>query len=639
MYDHDSIQFTADGRFCVTGSTQRSATLWDLKTGDAVRQFGGHEKPIYAMRLLENDRTLETRSSDVAQHWNVESGKLLVAFRAPSETDSSPWRKRTSDVGALVTPSPDGETFLCDDSVFETVTGRRVRTFSFPISRYERLHHYYRIDWKAYTPDGKKVILFYNPAISHHQTMAVLFDVASGEVIRHLSRSPVPRYQLQWSPDGRRATTACDDVLRLWDVENGRTLQAIGTVAPHTIHGNPRISFSANSRFIYSHQGGAFFWDAETGEPLHQAPRNQGPANKRSLADGLRQRSFYGGRSALSPDQRLLASCFPASKDRSHKLFLWDVENGRILRTLDHPEVTPLNSYFSPDGRYLAVACLPVDECVVMWEVESGKRVYSLPVQKIVRYHVHTTVKFLPDGRRMIVNSGQKELTLHDVETGKLISSMISKHPDPPKQRPTHLQMNMLLSPDARYVIAGYGNEYAIVWELRTGKQILLDEQDMGGSSVSRRCQFSDDSRQLFAFFNQRRLWDLESGRVKELSDAEVRAGIPGFTKPPPVVRIDPIAGHDVPQETLDRFVGHIPDNAIGVKQTGDGRRLIVYHANGRMAFWEIATETRLFDCYQFHNGSRWLTVMPDGQCRGNLEYVRFRKPGTIERVSSRRDE
>jgi WD40 repeat protein len=43
--DPDSVKFTADGRYCATGTSGRKAELWDLKTGKKVRDFAGQRRP------------------------------------------------------------------------------------------------------------------------------------------------------------------------------------------------------------------------------------------------------------------------------------------------------------------------------------------------------------------------------------------------------------------------------------------------------------------------------------------------------------------------------------------------------------------------------------------------------------------
>jgi hypothetical protein len=57
-----------------------------------------------------------------------------------------------------------------------------------------------------------------------------------------------------------------------------------------------------------------------------------------------------------------------------------------------------------------------------------------------------------------------------------------------------------------------------------------------------------------------------------------------------------------------------------------DGRRGAICYLESNaidVLFWDIETGRPLWRCYTLHNGSRWLTVTPEGRVFGNLEYVR----------------
>jgi hypothetical protein len=151
----------------------------------------------------------------------------------------------------------------------------------------------------------------------------------------------------------------------------------------------------------------------------------------------------------------------------------------------------------------------------------------------------------------------------------------------------------------------------------------------MGSIPVTRYFQFSDDGRKLLTRFQPAMLWDLEAGEVKPLSEQESRQDVPGFGPRSSADQQEPGAAEPAPQELLERWQDRIPASARGVQQTADGRRLIVYHHDFGIAVGDIATGEPLYRCYLFHNGSRWLTVMSDGQCHGALQHVRYRESRT----------
>jgi G protein beta subunit-like protein len=43
--------FSADSAYLVTGSSDNSARLWDLSSGETIRHYNGHQKSIVAVAL------------------------------------------------------------------------------------------------------------------------------------------------------------------------------------------------------------------------------------------------------------------------------------------------------------------------------------------------------------------------------------------------------------------------------------------------------------------------------------------------------------------------------------------------------------------------------------------------------------
>lgn len=662
MYDRDSAKFTSDGCFYVSGTGHHKATLWDLKTGRAIHHFGNHVRPIHMIQLLDDDKVLETQSYDAAQRWDITSGKLLKTFRDPLFSDSVKINLNWPPVDPIVVPSPDGKTFFCRGRIFCEETDGLQCKIDIP----KNVDHALRA---VYVPGSDNLIINLD---RHGVSQSILFDTATGKAVKQLAFSPLLRHGLQWNRNASRALTLSNGLNLLWDVKQGRLLQTIGTVqknedgsvSKEVVYPAPDISFSANGKFVYSHgrQWGAFFWNAQTGEAMHHGPPSQGTtgkdglvdfplpigvnkdeqvqglANEQGLVDGRKYCQYYKGRSVLSSDHRFLASWYSSwhshpgdPGDRSTKILVWNVEKGSLLQMIDLSDMLPsFTPFFSPDGKYLAIASKRKDGSMAMWDTESWKRLYLLTQRGDI------IVQFTPDSRKMLVNSGGRELALHDVKTGKLIHRMVDVQPALTAVGPESLWENALLSPDYKYMVADYGSKYAIVWNLQSGKQILLIRRDMGHVPLSNVFSFSDDGRRLLTLFRPPTLWSLESGEVSKISERECKAGLRGFSRPhaaKPVVFADLTP---VPDEIFKRFGSHIPKNVSAVEWTADRSVFIIYHDNGCMDLWDISGEKPICSCYQFENGSHWLTIAPDGRCYGNLEYVRYRKPGTIEIEATR---
>ncbi|MER5450577.1 hypothetical protein ABT052_39665 [Streptomyces sp. NPDC002766] len=106
---------------------------------------------------------------------------------------------------------------------------------------------------------------------------------------------------------------------------------------------------------------------------------------------------------AFSPNGKVLASA-----TNYGTVQLWNVVNGNLLATLDKlalADAAPNKIAFSPDGKKLAVCCVPRFQLV---DVASGKILHS-------RTSPTNSVAFAPDGRQLVLG-GQYGMQFADAE-------------------------------------------------------------------------------------------------------------------------------------------------------------------------------------------------------------------------------
>jgi WD40 repeat protein len=229
---------------------------------------------------------------------------------------------------------------------------------------------------------------------------------------------------ISFHPDGSRlATVSSDNVIRIWDMNNGELLLSwvgheLGPPVASSTFGVTKVSYSPDgSRLVTaSTDRTAKVWDAETGEQL------------------LVLEGHTTGLSGLqySPDGKMIAT----GRDNNENMVrVWDAETGEELYALQADN--RVNSMaFSPDMRLLVAT--GTGGFVDLWDLATGIQLYSLPSLGATAGRV----LFTPDGQQFIT-VGIRGIHLWDVTTGAQVKTITS-----------NLNFAAALAEDGRYLYA-----------------------------------------------------------------------------------------------------------------------------------------------------------------------------------------
>jgi len=154
-----SAAFFPDGQRIVTGSTDKTAKVWDAASGKGLLTLKGHRGAIESVGVSSDGQRIVTGSGDqTAKVWDAASGKELL-----------------------------------------TLKGHR--------------------DWiwgVSFSPDGRRI------ATGSGDQTAKVWDAASGKELLTLSGHSGTINDVAFSPNGQRIVTASDDkTAKVWDAASG----------------------------------------------------------------------------------------------------------------------------------------------------------------------------------------------------------------------------------------------------------------------------------------------------------------------------------------------------------------------------------------------------------------------------------
>ncbi len=195
----NSVAFSPDGKHVASGSDDGTARVWEAATGQEVaRMTHAHDNSVYSVAFSPDGKYVVSGSDDgTARVWEATTGQEVA--RTMNEVDTAP---RLSSVAF----SLDGKNVVSNGGttlVWEATTGAEVAHMT---ARYGIL-----LFSPTFSPDGKYVV-------SGSSYGALVWEVATGKEIANVHfNDNDPVTSVAFSPDGKYVVSGGDDkYVRVW---------------------------------------------------------------------------------------------------------------------------------------------------------------------------------------------------------------------------------------------------------------------------------------------------------------------------------------------------------------------------------------------------------------------------------------
>jgi WD40 repeat protein len=517
------LSFSADGSLLASASLDRTVRLWRLPSGEPVGSPLVHRRPVVRALLAGDGQHLITASfanpggfgnaNSQAGEGEIQAWKIATGQRLGEPIRSQDW------LVMYLNPAQP-ERFHAIDHAYN---------FDSPMEPLFKLEGGAIQSW-AFSRDNSRI------ALGEARNAARIFDATTGQLVA----GPFPHAgevsAIQFSPDEKLLLTACQDGnARLWDLRPAPTesarrtlpapMQQIDAVALGALVGR---SPGRTPIFMVDGLGLRLFDDQ-----LEEVLRLTQPDSRMKFGD---IQSAWNSNLWIShryePDTKALILYRPEGADA----------RGVVL---EHPEGV-FASVFTLDDRFVITSCR--DGVVRFWRTSDGALEKSVAIHDVGEGGVREIspdgqtalwirlaqneqaffhfvdlesgkvlgdshnlpgtlvyARFSPDGQQLAMADFMGAVTVMEARTGRVSSSTI--------QHSGNLSWIEWDADSHRLLTAGH-NEEVLVWDVKTGTQLLGPLRTPGGSA--RIARWSPDGRFIVTRNDDKkvRVWDAATGEA-----------------------------------------------------------------------------------------------------------------------------
>ncbi len=481
----ESIAFTTDGRTLATSSSRdENVVLWDAGTGRLLRTLPTREHPlpeefcgIRDVAFSSDGKKLAACGDSGIVIWEQSTGRILHRYGENGERASF---RRITAHGNLFAGAGGDQTL----HIWNMGSGREVQRFdlagmaSFALSQ-----------------DGAVLA-----AAGWDGTLS-LCDVATSQVIRWFP-SDALAISIAFAPDGKKVFSFnADGTVRSRDSTTGREVQQVRLMA-RELSGRPFFSSNCEVIACVCSDASVQICNTVTGRVIRRIQ-----IDPWSFPHVI----------TLSPDGKAIA----LSSGFDTILQLWDISEGKEIRTFARHQGPVHSVVFSPEGK--AIASSGEDGTLRLWDTSTGKELrrmidgpvvsWSAPLEERDRDLMRSSIgpkgdiAFTLDGKIIISTGLDGTLWFREVATGKRLREV--------RLEGSGQIYAFAFAPDRKTVAAASEDDGIFrIWSTVTGKEVRRFETTHGGTN--RTIAFAPNGNTIASAgdYGSVRLWDTATSRL-----------------------------------------------------------------------------------------------------------------------------
>ncbi len=638
-----SVRFAGNGKLIVSGAQDNAVKVWDLESGRAIKTFRGHDSAVRDCHMTNDGRSLLSCSEDQKTiRWSVDDYaeiQTLNGQKLDGHRDAILSAQFTPDGSQVLTTSRDRSAWLWNinsgtpEVIFQE--GHRYLSSSALFLKEER---------------------FLATAAADNSVR--LWNTETGTEVFRLPQTGRSGLVAISSDETRMATGSEEDSVLVWDIsrlEQETQPKLLGELRGHN-HPVTALAFVPGTHQLASGDahGRCILWDTDSEKPIWSVRHNTlkiselrctgnppvllsashdntigviDVANGKELLDRVMKHDH----AVISVDiaakaNRLVSVTSPPQEEENassnSKLHLWDIEAGKLLKTIPLAGFAVNDIVTTADGSLCYATCS--DNTVKQIDVESGS------VELLIDGHRHggllwssllsgdgrrlltvggidarlwdvnsrrermsfgphgavAAAAVHPNGQTVVTGSWDQSLKFWDVSTGQSRQRIPEAH---------NGYINSVdFSHDGKHLVTGGDDGVAIIWDYANAKKVRTLEGHRSGVNLA---IYSPDDKVILTASRDRtlRLWNANNGDlIQEFADGHEWAVLSaGFS--PDGARI--VSGSEdnkavlwdaMTGEQIAQIKGHTAA-VTSVAFSNDGQRILTASRDNTAKLWDAS--------------------------------------------------